>query len=461
VSESTDTANKMWVSLGFKASPYDARPLRPLPEDAELLVGREKEAVEFCTTLDATQEGVYVLSGPPGVGKTSFLNVQQYHLASGTSPFGPHLMAAEEMCTVQPGDSPRAIAIRVLESLIRSVAIDCTATGKKVPKPIEELQGWLFEGGGKGYSLGISIAGFGGSFGRTSTLAPVSNISLEGVRDAIQATAGEIVNNLGYEGCFVVLDNLENLEDTELSDLLMTFRDTLFMIPRVWWILIGQSGLASLIQTLDPRVYQRLAGSGLELPPLTFDELNEAIQRRVSRFSNHPSAKSPLPAEIHKRLYEASLGEARFVFKYGSDVCTAFVTRIRQQMLKGTTHISATILEEAANLIASSLVNSQIPEGKALTLLQEVVARDFDGLHLKPKEKKILELIAENGEVRAKDFEKYPVKSMQELSSNYLSRFHSQHLLARRQEGRAVYYSLRGIARMAAELGLLKSAKKG
>ena len=63
----------------------------------------------------------------------------------------------------------------------------------------------------------------------------------------------------------------------------MTFRDTLFSIDKVWWILIGQTGLASLIQSLDSRVFQRIAASN-ELAPITADALKIAIDKRIAKF---------------------------------------------------------------------------------------------------------------------------------------------------------------------------------
>ena len=90
--------------------------------------------------------------------------------------------------------------------------------------------------------------------------------------------------------------------------MLISFRDTLFSIPNLWWVLIGQSGLGSLIQSLDPRVFERISGSGIEVRPIELDELDKAIAIRVSRFHKSGSAKAPLPIETHKQLFEASFG---------------------------------------------------------------------------------------------------------------------------------------------------------
>lgn len=87
----------MWESLGFRESPYNTNPLKPRAEDVELLVGRETEATELCTILESSTNGILVLSGSPGVGKTSFFNVQQYKLENRLSAFGPRLLAARNM----------------------------------------------------------------------------------------------------------------------------------------------------------------------------------------------------------------------------------------------------------------------------------------------------------------------------------------------------------------------------
>lgn len=435
----------MWQSLGFTASPYDARPLKPIPEDSELLVGREKEIIDFSTTLESSSEGIQILSGSPGVGKTSFFNVQQYRLSSQTAEFGPRLLQTEELTTIYPEDDPRTISLRVLEGLTKSVEIECSRSKQKVPPEIETVARWAKSRGTSGFDVGIQIAGFGGNFGREVTLPSASEISFEGLRDAIEAVVSGIVEKLGFDGTFVALDNIENLDDSQLGKLLITFRDTLFMIPHVWWVLIGQSGLGSLIQTLDPRVSDRLSGTGLELQPLSFEQLEEAIGLRVKRFSKYPNPNSPLPTEIHRRLYDAAHGEIRFVFRYSHEICTKFVQWVRQQVKGGAT----------ANLIASELINNQIPTQLADQLLREIVTQEFDGLSLRPQDRKILRTIAEKGEARPREYAEFGLNSTQDFYSNYISKLHSQHLLSRRQQGKAVYYRLRGIAAMAFELGLL------
>jgi len=261
----------MWESLGFRESPYNTYPLLPREEDLDLLVGRDSEATELCTQLGTASSGVLILSGTPGVGKTSFFNIQQYRLENDLAPFGPKVLAARTLCPVQPTDDLRKLALRAVDSLYRSVDAWCTLNGQPILKQVKEIGSWISGTGSSGFSLGISILGCGGSFGRSAQLPKATDASFEAIADALAAIASEVVATLGFQASIVALDNLENYSDEQMASMLISFRDTLFSTPNVWWVLIGQSGLGSLIQSLDPRVFERTTGSGIEVKPIQIE----------------------------------------------------------------------------------------------------------------------------------------------------------------------------------------------
>jgi len=119
--------------------------------------------------------------------------------------------------------------------LVKSIETDCSHSGVPVPKQVASVGQWARSRGTSSLDVGIQIAGFGGNVGRSLTLPAASEVSFEGLRDAIECLVSEAVVHLNYDGVFVALDNIENLNDEMLRKLLITFRDTLFMIPRVWW----------------------------------------------------------------------------------------------------------------------------------------------------------------------------------------------------------------------------------
>ncbi len=447
----------LWHQLGFKHDPYSTDPLLPRKEDVELLVGRENEAIELCTALESANKGIFAISGVPGVGKTSFFNIQQYLLESKSVPFGPHLLAARHLCPIQPNDSPRDVAQRAALSLVKSIEEYCSLNTVKVPKQVEKISKWLNASGNGGFDIGIEILGCGGSFGRNTELPAVNDVSFEGFKDTIQCLTSVIVNELKFEGAFLVFDNTENLSDEELGQLLISFRDTLFSVPCAWWILIGQSGLGSLIQALDPRVSERMTGGSLELHPIPIEKFNEAIDIRVETFHESNGAKSPLPRSVHRHLYKASHGEIRFVFKYSSSICIRFITDIRKSILskQKTMKNFEDVLNKA---LGKALVNEVLPEPAANRTLEKIITEDISGLSLTNRQKRVLGTIHENKGARPKDFRQYGCNSISQFSSQLIKPLHTQKLLLREQEGRAVTYRLRGIALLASEFGLFDEA---
>ena len=452
----------MWDQLGFRESPYNTNPLKPRQEDIDLLVGRSGEATELFTSLEVAPQGILILSGSPGVGKTSFLNIQQYRLENELAPFGPKLLAARELCPVQPSDSLEVVARRALGSLCKSVEKWCALNKTDIPPQTKKIGKWVSGAVGGGIEVGISIAGFGGNIGRTVELPSFSEASLEMISDALTVVSQDNNSRLGFTSCIVALDNLENLDEDQLGRMLISFRDTLFSIEGIWWVLIGQSGLGSLIQSLDCRVFERVTGSGIEISPIELDEFDQAIAVRVSKFHSSGHGKAPLTRKMHQNLFEASRGEMRFVFKYSNSICAKFIESMRSSVLadpvfsklqgkaqKDSVHIAIN------NAIAKSMIAQQISDVLAEDYLKKIVETELNGLYLKPKERSVLQGIGKAGKARPSDFKSYSLKTMQDFSSNYLTKMYHQNLLLREQEGRAVNYRLRGIAQLCFDYGLL------
>jgi len=445
----------MWKELGFYENPFSTKPLRPIHEDEYLLIGRKEEEIEFATTVESEDEGIYILSGVPGVGKTSFVNVAQFRIENGSTFVDKKLLAARQLTPIQPQDTPRQVALRCVQSLTKSIEIYCDINEISIPKSTTQISKWLSQTSSD-FSIGITILGFGGNIGRSKNLPSINDISFEGLVEILETLSYEVNTELGFQGSFIVLDNLENLDDDKLSELLISFRDTLFSTDYLWWILIGQSGLASLIQSLDPRVFQRITSS-TELKPVLSTELKTAVDVRVKKFHEESDkGESPISEKMYQKLYKSSNGEIRFVFKYCQQICISFIQDLRKLVIASEEHEYEDDPDAWDKAIGRYLVNNQIKDAKSSSILREIVEKEFNGYNLQPKEKKVLSLIGEKGETRAKEHKDFSIKTMQDFSSNYLNKMHKQHLLLRKQEGRAVLYRLRGISLLAKEFGLLE-----
>lgn len=456
----------LWQSFGFEGNPYQSTPLRPTEEDYKLFIGREELSTYFRTQIECDQGCVVVLSGDTGVGKTSFFNVQQYLLFTGLGGFGPSLVPALELTPLTGTDSPNDLARRVTHNAVKSVETFCTQQNLKAPKQLKKISKWLsHEGAADGFSVGLSVIGSGGNVSLSFSAPPVSEATLENWRDVLSVIASEVINSLHYKGLFVVLDNAENLDNDELTRLLMTFRDTLFTTSGVWWVLIGQSGLYSLIDAADKRVSQRIQGNGINVPPLSADQLHEVVERRVKRYCSDPDGVSPISKEIHTQLYDASRGEIRFVLNTSDGLIRKIVATVRQEAMKRFSGIlsPSTSKEIAATfdkLLGKKLIERQIADVISRSTLQQMTAEHMRDLRLKKKELDVLKQIG-SGEARGSDNKVFGIKTMQDFSGNYLTKMFGQSLLHRRQAGRAVYYGLRGYAALAHQFGLYDDLIKG
>lgn len=447
--------NNLWKNLGFKESPYDTKPLNVLKSDVELLMGRDEEEIDFLTAIESSEQGVFVISGVPGVGKTSFLNVQQYLLESGEAQFGPKILAARTLCAIQPADEPKIITRRCIQSFCASIEEYCVIKKIEVPEYTSKIISWIHQNKPATINFGFSILGSGINVGREVHLPSINETTFETFVEIIKCLAIEINKELKFAGSFIVLDNFENLYEEDLRDCMTTFRDTLFIIPNVWWIIIGQSGLSSFIQSTNPKVFQRLSSS-LELKPISIENLIKAVEIRVEKFHvSKGKASSPISEDIYLKLFESSNGEIRFVFKYCHEICITLVQSIRKILIKKNLKVDDGNFDR---IMGEHLVDKQIGNSFSNSCLKNIIVKEFDGHYLTQQEKQVLKKIGELKKVKPKDFENFKhigIATMASLTKNYLTKLSDLNLLLRRQEAKIITYELRGISVFAQEYELL------
>lgn len=444
----------MWKSLGFMENPYDVKPLKVDKNDVEMLIGREDKGIEFFTSIESGNEGIVVISGMPGVGKTSFFNVQQYKIENVGLIDNSKYLSARILCPIQPSDDPRAIAERIVYTYTKSIIEYCNITKKSIPSKVKGINNWISNKNDSSFDVGLQIAGFGGNLGRSVSLPSIKDSTFENIQDAIELLTDSVVNELHFSGAFICLDNIENIENAQLSALLMSLRDTLFSIKCIWWILIGQSGLATLIQTIDKRVSDRITGSGFELSSITCDEMIEAINKRIERFHDKKKRAILMNADIYKHLYAASGGELRFIFKYCNSIFMSLVNKIKQGLVKKHKEINE---EVVSALLGGAMIENEIPKGVAEAQLKEIIGNEIEKLELRAKDIKIINYLNINGTIRPSEYEKIGFKSMQDFYTNYLKHLLDKDLLVKEQIGKEVKYRLRGLSYLATEYNLLST----
>jgi hypothetical protein len=122
------------------------------------------------------------------------------------APFGPKLLAARDLCPVQPSDSLEAIAHRALGSLCKSADKWCAVNKTDIQPQTKKIRKWASGAVSGGIEIGISITGFGRTVGRTIELPSFSDASLEMISDTLTIGSQDKNNRLGFTSCIVALE---------------------------------------------------------------------------------------------------------------------------------------------------------------------------------------------------------------------------------------------------------------
>jgi Cdc6-like AAA superfamily ATPase len=440
--------SRIWKSLHFTQNPYSELPLSASDSSIDLLVGRTSESDLLYSMLDSGNNGVITIGGEPGVGKTSFFNVNQHLLESGRTEVGPRLLSSQAPCAIASEDTTRDIAFKVVVSLINSIEAYCNRTKSPLPPQVKKLGQWAKSRGTSSLEIGFQVLGVGLNFGRSISLPPVSDATFDSLRDAIEVLSFLVTEKLQLEGSVIVLDNVENLSRDALRSVLFTFRDTLFIVPNVWWTLIGQKGLGGIVQMFGPRIADRIGGNSIELEPLSFPDLEDAISRRIAKYSEAPLAKAPLAQEIHQELYDASQRDIRFVFMYCTKIVRTYTQYMRSRISSNVSSKGLRLDDDVVLQVARSYFKErQIPLDEARQILREDVRTDIAGLKLKREDADLI--LSKTAGLSAHESAHFSMIASAPSEAEILNRLHEQGLLSHRQDSSLSKYFLRGILALA------------
>jgi hypothetical protein len=373
-------------------------------------------------------------------------------LAIGQGGWSRKLLPCVRPTDLRQEDSPISHARRIVHNAVDSIASYCLQVGKSVPDECTIIQDWLsHRPSTTGYQLVLGLAGFG----RSVSLPPVGDAILETWRDVLEALSREVRSKVGVDGFVVCLDNAETLTQLNLSTLLMAYRDSLFIIPGIWWIVIGQSELYKQIESNDPRVSERVT-DGIELSHLTVQEFQDLIDKRVRLYRKKEGAVSPLSQNVHDRLFKASCGEIRFVLATAEKLFIRVVKIVREMASKNLPLDAAPAVRDKRleKALTELLVDSRIPDQLAFKILEAETRDRIDSLHKFPGIVETLQKI-DTGSVRSTDYGAFGFESADKFTEEMLEPLRNQGLLGRQAERDGHSYYLKGFAFLAREFNLL------
>ena len=263
-----------WVEeFGFSKNPYDTRALSA-KDGASLLYGREKEENWLIQQL-VSNNTIPLLVGDNGVGKTSIANVVAYKLK----------------------DKYNEGNVRFFSLLLNHIPTNSPHFMDSFEKYLYgEVFNLLFRNKDFLLTRGISQIEIQETY---SELAANQNPFWLGWK--VKEWLAKCFNDPFGGGIICIIDNLENCgKALQVQKMLEIYRDTLFNIPGILWVLCGTKYAVNTAQ-LSPRLYGYI--SPLEIKPIQLTLAPELIKQRIEHYGNELS-DPPVSQTGFEFLYE-------------------------------------------------------------------------------------------------------------------------------------------------------------
>jgi hypothetical protein len=364
----------LWERYGFRDNPFDTRALSLSPGSllsvAEAFVGRAMSSTEsklMTNFLRSAGGGRVVVEGDVGVGKTTFVN---YHRYLWQTEAKTKLLTPATEISVQGDWGTRELLLNVLTLLAGRLSLSMSPKQAKDDRLLTEvraLTGVLVKEWAS-VSGGASVLGLGATGGRTrSVTIQRGEVSTAGLLEYLHKIL-ERIRKLGFVGTILHFDNLELLAHRDPARLGSFFEEArdLLQTQGVYFVFVGFTGMFQQIIVPQERVRSIFFGRSIHLPPLSRDEVHQAIARRYELLAAQPKRWIP-PVDdlVIDYLYEVFQGRIRFIM----DAITSLVTHLPDGMV-------GTLATEAAQTLLEQLTWERVKSvltGAELAVLQAAV----------------------------------------------------------------------------------------
>lgn len=400
----------IWESLGFKDNPYSAYPLSASAEDFGLFVGREQEGNDFRLNASTGERALMIVEGDVGVGKTSFVNIQQRISWKKIKSGMPHLLPSFQVIQLSLNMTKVEFILSVLSNVLYSVRKIYGKAKIKQSETLSNIEGLVNQqiDSRTGISFGATILGTGMQVGRQQTVTVTQPVAV--VPQALLNTLDELYNSikgLGFDGIFVPINNVDILPEDFAIDFLNELRDLFLIREGYWSTLITGMGFFPILESRAPRLSEMFVGHPIVLNPLDLNQVLEAISKRINKLRVDPEIQPPLSKGIVRLLHEISKGQIRYLFKRATNLMIAFKSMFPS---------------------AKTMTDNQ-----ALYLLKTDSKKQLDEFRLTKTEIKVLKIAVSLGSFRPRDFRKFNFSNRSALI-RYLKEFEQHKLLITRRD---------------------------
>lgn len=307
-----------WRLFNLRESPFFQEPLQADTRyPMSLFVGRTTDTDRLLGKIERSPgSSRQTIRGAVGVGKSTLAQHIKAEVAATGILSTPTAVSVSSALTV---DQLCALALRsVLDALLGGAPSQAALRRKiesaeAVHQASQMVRVYQATTGSSG---GLSVMGFGGSAGRTTTLVTPStatpSLVIQGLLRELARLAREA---LGKKAILVHLNNLENLTESNAeraAQLMRDIRDICFMIDGYHWLVVGTDEAVRAVIDAQPQL-ATVFSTPPALAPLTRAEFLELLRRRYAalRVEENRPARPPVEPEAASALYELFDGDLR------------------------------------------------------------------------------------------------------------------------------------------------------
>lgn len=385
--------NLIWRRYNLKSNPYFVTPLSIDDQEISVssFIGRNKEKEQLKKIIGMGGDVRYLITGEPGVGKTSLLNYIRAE-ASKQQFFTP----INEIEINKPLSSNEFIVLTL------------SALYSEIQRQRIILREDLMHKLGALYELT--------QYGELSH--DISKLTQLNTHKLI-ALFKEVIGNLvrpRFNGIIIHYDNIDNIDN--LNALLVMFgeiRDFLLSHKSIIFFFVGDKVVADILNE-KPRIGQIFISPPLEVPTLSLSDTKKILEERIHRLK----FESAIPISPHT---EESL----------TLLFNLFEGNLRE------------ILNSLTNCVLA-LPSSNTPIKITPEVMIELLRKKVKEIYLdklSPVEKQVLLKILEKEEITPSELSKATGKSFQNISSKYIPKLLEVGAIKfRTKEGRKKVYTI-------------------
>ena len=309
--------SSIWLKYGLQETPYSTSPLRLFGtlRIEKVFSNREQEIKALGVCISSASSTRTLITGEPGVGKTTFCNYLRWLLCRKDFEQSRFLTTPVELKVQNNWNNKQFLRSSLASIYNANIIFDWKKQGVQIAA-FNDLEGYIKATKGKHVGGGAQILGSGGSIDYGGTLTLPDDVSSEVLEDFFL----RIIKEINMQGKAVILqyNNLENVETERLANLLKSVREYL-QIDGLHTLFLGPSESLSAVE-MYPQVHS-VFGKTIFLDPLDELQVLEILKKRCEALKV-PDGNyiPPYSDDTIKSLYKILNKNIRFVFKILDDV---------------------------------------------------------------------------------------------------------------------------------------------